>query len=771
MLAKKEACLKTLIAFPDLYEIGMSNQALRIIYNRLNEISGISCDRAFAPAPDFEQLLRKTSTPVYGLDTGISLSGLDLLLFTLGYEPGINGILSMMDISGIPLHCSEREEGDPIVIAGGPAVSNPLPYSSFIDAFWIGEAEAGFFTLAEELLGMKIAGKGRAALLGRISENPHVWTWKKQRAKRAIAHNIVSGKPAVFPLPSMKTVQHHGAVEIMRGCPNGCRFCHAGFWYRPMRQKGIDEIVKEAEALVSVGGWREISLSSLSSGDYSGLGSLISVLNEKFSRRHVSFQLPSLKVSSFSLPILEEISLTRKSGLTFAVETPEKLCQFAINKEVSKEQVIAIIRQAKKSGWRTAKFYFMIGLPKPQVNGGENLEGEESAIVDFILDVGRQCNMHFNINIGVFVPKPHTPYQRAAQMESEAAVEKFDYLRNKLKPAGHKVSFSDPLVSVIEGIISRGDERVGRLIERAYLGGSRLDAWLEYIDRDVWKKILQDNWELVKEITGKREGELPWQCINSRVSEFFLLRELERSGNSELTERCDEECSEFCGCCNGTKVMKVKEPQNNPRAANEGTPDSVNLGNVQVNRKSARSDTAIFKVLFSFTKHRSAVFHGHLSLIEIFSMAFNRADIPVIYTKGFNPLIKMEFASPLSLGISADAEIAAVEFDHPVDCEDFMSKLNTSLPDGIRIQKAQSFRIPAGRKKHSVSSLLWGFVYICKDKTDYVPAREEKRYRTAVLEIAENKSFFNLRRIAVLAKDTNDQPADFFEVYGNLSES
>jgi radical SAM superfamily enzyme YgiQ (UPF0313 family) len=761
MLAKKEACLKTLIAFPDLYEIGMSNQALRIIYNRLNEISGISCDRAFAPAPDFEQLLRKTSTPVYGLDTGISLSGLDLLLFTLGYEPCINGILSMMDISGIPLHCSEREEGDPIVIAGGPAVSNPLPYSSFVDAFWIGEAEAGFFTLAEELLRMKRAGEGRAALLGRISENPHVWTQKKQKAERAIAHNIASGKSAVFPLPSMKIVQQHGAVEIMRGCPNGCRFCHAGFWYRPMRQKGIDEIVKEAEALVSVGGWREISLSSLSSGDYSGLGSLISVLNEKFSRRHVSFQLPSLKVSSFSLPILEEISLTRKSGLTFAVETPEKLCQLAINKEVSKEQVIAIIRQAKKSGWRTAKFYFMIGLPKPQANGGQNLEEEESAIVDFILDVGRQCNMHFNINIGVFVPKPHTPYQKAAQMESGAAAEKFDYVRNRLKPAGHKVSFSDPLVSVIEGIISRGDERVGRLIEKAYLGGSRLDAWLEYIDRDVWIEILQDNEELVKEITGTREGELPWQGINSRVSDFFLLRELERSGNSELTERCDEECSEFFGCCNGTKVMKAKELSKNPCAkAEEKTSDFVNLDNNTVNEKGARSDPAIFRVLFSFTKHGSAVFHGHLNLIEIFSMAFNRADIPVLYTKGFNPLIKMEFASPLSLGINADAEIAAVEFDHTVDCEDFISRLNTSLPDGIRIQKAQNFLIQAGRKKHSVASLLWGFAYVHEGKTDYVPQREEKRYR-------ENKRLYDLKRAAVLANMEGER-ADYFDVYGKL---
>ncbi|MDR0290664.1 MAG: radical SAM protein, partial [Treponema sp.] len=448
-LATKDAPLQTLIAFPDLYEIGMSNQALRIIYNGLNRIPGISCDRAFAPAPDFEQVLRDKGLPLYGLDTGISLKSLDLLLFTLGYELGISGILAMLDISGIPLHSDQRGEDDPLVIAGGPAVSNPLPYSNFIDAFWIGEAEAGFFDLAQELLTIKQNGGTKAALFDHIKQNPHIWLKGKEKAARAIDYGWAeAGNPhprrtrlpegslafsdavdsscagsgrispstplvgAIYPIPSMKVVQHHGILEIMRGCPNGCRFCHAGYWYRPMRQKSHEALLCEAEAFITQGGYREISLSSLSTGDYCGIGELVDALNGRFSGKHVSFLLPSLRVSTFSLPLLEKVSQTRKSGLTFAVETPLEFWQLALNKQVTADSVVEILREAKRNGWRGAKFYFMIGLP---VSGDFC---EENEIVNFVVAVAKKTAMHFNVNVGIFVPKPHTPYQWAQQIDS-----------------------------------------------------------------------------------------------------------------------------------------------------------------------------------------------------------------------------------------------------------------------------------------------------------------------------------------------------------------
>jgi len=455
-LAKKDAVLQTLIAFPDLYEIGMSNQALRIIYNGLNRISGLSCDRAFAPAPDFEKLLKDKGLPLYGLDTGISLKDLDLLLFTLGYELGFSGILSMLDVSGIALRSAERKGDDPLVIAGGPAVSNPLPYGNFIDAFWVGEAEAGFFELAGELLEIKRnAGdkaEARAAMLERLRDHPSIWMKGKAKAVRAVYSGFgeePSPEASVYPVPSMKTVQSHGILEIMRGCPNGCRFCHAGHWYRPMRQKARETLVREAEAFVNLGGYREMSLSSLSSGDYSGIGELVDTLNELFAGRHVSFQLPSLRVSTFSLSLLEKISRTRKSGLTFAVETPLDFWQMALNKQVTEDYVVEILLEAKRNGWRGAKFYFMIGLPLPIPKmAAEDTENptevsEEKEIVNFVANVARRTSMHFSVNVGIFVPKPHTPYQWARQMDGETAAAKLDFIRSRLKPKGHKVSVSE----------------------------------------------------------------------------------------------------------------------------------------------------------------------------------------------------------------------------------------------------------------------------------------------------------------------------------------
>ncbi|MDR1257506.1 MAG: radical SAM protein, partial [Spirochaetaceae bacterium] len=333
MLAKRDAAFQTVIAFPDLYEIGMSNQALRILYNRLNALSDISCDRVFAPAPDFETLLRENGIPLYALDTGIALCDCDMLMFTLGYELGITSVLAMLDAAGIPLLREARGDESPVVIAGGPCVSNPMPYSRFIDAFWIGEAEDEFFTLVRQLCAAKAGGAVRGELLGLLARHPSVWVAGKKKAVRAVdaGFSMRKGPAPVFPVPSMRITQHHGVVEIMRGCPNGCRFCHAGIWYRPMRQKDGEAVVSEAADCIFKAGFREISLSSLSSGDYRNIENLIGALDAKFGGMRVSFQLPSLHVSTFSLPLLEKISRVRKSGLTFAVETPLADWQAALN--------------------------------------------------------------------------------------------------------------------------------------------------------------------------------------------------------------------------------------------------------------------------------------------------------------------------------------------------------------------------------------------------------------------------------------------------------
>jgi len=791
-LAKKDAPLQTLIAFPDLYELGMSNQAMRIIYNCLNGIPGISCDRAFAPAPDFERLLKEKGLPLYGLDTGISLRRLDLLLFTLGYELGFTSILSMLDVSGIPLRCDQRGEGHPLVIAGGPAVSNPLPYSAFIDAFWIGEAEAGFFDLARGLLEIKQKGGSRSAMLEKMREHPNVWVRGKETAFRAVDASFATrgmspneGSPsregAVYPVPSMKTVQHHGLLEIMRGCPNGCRFCHAGYWYRPMRQKNPETVIREAGAFVTLGGYREISLSSLSSGDYPGIGPLVDALNDKFSGRHVSFQMPSLKVSTFALSLLEKISQTRKSGLTFAVETPLDFWQLAINKQVTENYVVEILREAKRNGWRGAKFYFMIGLPA--CSQADTIDSEETEIVNFVHLVAKKTAMHFNINVGIFVPKPHTPYQWARQLDSETSAKKLDFIRSRLKPQGHKVSVCDPFVSLLEGILSRGDERAGNMVEQAFRLGTRLDPWQEFISKDAWQTVLEDNPGLADEFLALKDiaAPLPWSVINAGVSPAYLRKELDRSNRGELTPPCKEDCVERCGVCNNSEQLTVNSEQ--LRMSNEQLAmkwEFANQSSVSEPRTPnpeprsplpiKKPDPAIWRLLFGFSKEGSAVFHGHLSLIEIFSMALCRAGLDVQYTQGFNPLAKLEIVSPLSVGISAGGEIAAVEFLHALQPQEFLEKMNATLPEGIKITKAECYCIPSGSKKHSLSSLLWGFGYAgTNGETIYIPASGEKAHREK--HLSSGQTLFSLRRSCVLAKNiaADGQPwASFFDIYSHL---
>ncbi|MDR0557388.1 MAG: TIGR03936 family radical SAM-associated protein [Treponema sp.] len=778
-LARKDAALQTVIAFPDLYEIGMSNQALRIIYNRLNSIDNVSCDRAFMPAPDFRAFLKRGAIPLYGLDTGVALGDVDVLMFTLGYELGITNALAMLELAGVPLHVDERKKNGPapMVIMGGPCASNPLPYARFIDAFWIGEAEAGFFELMERLVALKTAGAGKAEMLALTVSHPSVWTKGGRPARRAVDADFSrrEASAAVFPVPNMKVVQRHGAVEIMRGCPNGCRFCHAGYWYRPMRQKPAEIIEKEAAAFIKEGGYNEISLSSLSSGDYNGLESLIDSLNAVHARDHISFQLPSLRVSTFSLPLLDKISKVRKSGLTFAIETPVDSWQMMINKEVSRENVVNILLEAKKKGWRGAKFYFMIGLPVKTAmeesgdgaaQDAAHLADEEVEIVDFVLEVARRTTMHFNVNVGTFIPKPHTPFQWAKQLDEETSRRKLEFIRNKLQPLGHKVGVQDAFVSVIEGVLSRGDDRVGAVIEDAFNKGCRLDAWSEYFNKEAWRSTLEAHKEVVEEIFAEKDAgdarseALPWRDIGAGMAKDYLNKELIRSREREITSICIEKCTYLCGNCN-KEYKIVKNIIHNDKILYEKQSDQQS--------QSGSCERPSWRIVFSFSKKEEAIFYSHLSLMEIFYMAFLRAGVPVKYSQGFNPLPKLEIAAPLSIGVAGNGEIASIDTHVFFDSSTFVNQMNHKLSKGLHITEAIAVFIPIGEKKHSLSSLLWGYEYRNNEMIDAVEACNEKEYRRRRVGEAP---VYGLERLSVLARNIGgaglEAGASYFEVYKAL---
>jgi len=435
----------------------------------------------------------------------------------------------------------------------------------------------------------------------------------------------------------------------------------------------------------------------------------------------------------------------------------------AINKQVAVEEVVSILREAKKRGWKGAKFYFMIGLPLEKPSLEESSFVEEVEIAAFVESIACQTGMRFNVNIGTFVPKAHTPFQWARQISAEEAERKLSYIRNRLKPQGHKVGVQDPFISVIEGVISRGDERAGTIFEEAFKAGCRLDSWTEYIKKDIWEEVFNKHKDLVDGFLAKKEtsASLPWSCVHSGVSEKFYLQELDKSRNGELTCPCTKKCNNNCGICG-----------NSPEIVQNSIQPKENLDNERQEKpESCKTDPDTYRIIFSFSKQGSAVFHPHLGLLEIFSMVFLRAGIPVIYTQGFNPLPKLEIASPLSLGIKAGGEIAAIETDGYFDAERFKTSLNEFFPEGLRIVEAMNVFIPSGGKKHSLSSLLWGYAYAGKDGgTDAVEAKDEKSYREA--RIGSAGSIYSLERLSLLARSDGAKDkssgASYFEVYRAL---
>ena len=563
------APVRMVMAFPDLYEVGMSHLGLRILYEAVNHGSPYSMERVFAPAPDLEALLRAEQTPLFALETSTPVGAFDVLGFSLQYELCATTVLEMLELSGLPLRAADRDHRHPIVIGGGPCVYDPEPFAPFFDVFMIGEAEVAiieFLDLCREFA-PKSSDDAREAFLRAVAALPGFYVPSLYRVENGAvlprdgAPAVVEKRfiadldTAVFPraplVPHTEIVHDRGTLELMRGCLRGCRFCQAGMIYRPRRDKSVATLLGDADAILKNSGYDELGLLSLSTMDYSAVGELVDELTCRYSGRGVSLGLPSLRMDSFSVELAQKVQQVRRGTLTLAPEAGSQRMRNIINKNIDEEDIIGTAVAAAEAGFRNLKFYTMIGLPLEE-------QADIEAICQLLKDVKYRArgatgngNLQISVSVGSFVPKCQTPFQWCGQEAEDSIREKQRFLKSWGKSQkGIRVSYHDFENSFLEAIIARGDRRVADLIEAAYRRGARLDGWSEYFRYDAWLAAMEDCGLDGAQYAGRTldtAASLPWDHISCGVKKSFLLREWQRAQCAATSDHCYDGACLGCG--------------------------------------------------------------------------------------------------------------------------------------------------------------------------------------------------------------------------------
>ncbi|MGC9028092.1 MAG: TIGR03960 family B12-binding radical SAM protein [Desulfomonilaceae bacterium] len=662
------------LAFPDVYEIGMSHLGLKILYSIVNSRPGMYAERVFAPWPDMEQALREQGQPLVTLETGTPLGNLDVVGFSLQYELCAATVLQMLDLGGIPLRSRDRSDGNPLVIAGGPVAFNPTPMSPFIDAFVIGDGEEAILEIAQEYIQWKRSRETRQELLSRFKTISGIYVPALHEPGEIVRKRIVvdldqAPFPTNAPVPFCETVHDRIGMEIARGCTRGCRFCQAGMVYRPVRERSARSIIDLVLQSLRETGYDEVALLSLSSGDYSHICDVIRTLNAELAPRKTATSLPSLRTDTFDSQMAAEIRKVRKTGFTLAPEAGAERLRRIINKGNTEADLERALTQAFEYGWQSVKLYFMIGLP-----------WETDEDIEAIANLARKAvkiagGKKITVSVSSFVPKAHTPFQWAEQIDIPEIRRRQASLRRALSKARVTVKFHAPEMSFLEGLLARGDARMSDVIETAYKNGARFDGWDDQLRLPLWLEAMERHGLDPHSYLRARglDEALPWDFVDIGVSKAFLSEEWLRALREEATEDCRHGQCAGCGICDFEKIY--------PRLGQALTRECV-----EESPRDAASEHHASQRRFrlQYGKKGPMSLLGHHDIERAFHRAFRRVGLNLAYSQGFHPHPRMRFSPPTGLGIESECEF--VDFDlvgYEEESGRLLETLKSALPEGI----------------------------------------------------------------------------------------